>query len=57
MKWLSKLFKGSGTSRLGGERPQFLGEESMVWSAPVRSVVIFVPCLRLWIISFPSTLC
>ncbi|KAK1355267.1 LIM zinc-binding domain-containing protein [Heracleum sosnowskyi] len=38
MKWLSKLFKGSGTSRLGGERPQFLGEESMVWSAPVRSV-------------------
>ncbi|KAL1825140.1 protein DA1-related 2 isoform X3 [Daucus carota subsp. sativus] len=38
MKWLSKFFRGSGTSRLGGERPQFLGEESMVWPAPVRSV-------------------
>ncbi|KAK3231313.1 hypothetical protein Dsin_003194 [Dipteronia sinensis] len=44
MKWLTKIFKG-GSSRGGGggstggrQQPQFLGEESMVWHAPRRSV-------------------
>ncbi|KAK2996519.1 hypothetical protein RJ639_025378 [Escallonia herrerae] len=42
MKWLSKFFKGgssSGGVSGGQQRPQFLGEESMVWRAPVRSLV------------------
>ncbi|KAK2996962.1 hypothetical protein RJ639_032353 [Escallonia herrerae] len=41
MKWLSKFFKGgssSGGVSGGQQRPQFLGEESMVWRAPVRSL-------------------
>lgn len=39
MRWLSKLFKsGSGRGVTGGQRPQFLGEESMVWRAPSRSL-------------------
>uniref|UniRef100_A0A124SG04 LIM zinc-binding domain-containing protein n=1 Tax=Cynara cardunculus var. scolymus TaxID=59895 RepID=A0A124SG04_CYNCS len=40
MKWLSKLFKG-GSSRgsIGdGNPPQFIGDESMVLRAPVRSL-------------------
>ncbi|KDO69208.1 hypothetical protein CISIN_1g0105812mg, partial [Citrus sinensis] len=45
MKWLSKLFKSTGSNRGGGggstsgrHHPQFLGEESMVWPAPRRSL-------------------
>ncbi|KAK2968558.1 hypothetical protein RJ640_009403 [Escallonia rubra] len=41
MKWLSKFFKGgsNGGGVSGGQqRPQSLGEESMVWRAPVRSL-------------------
>lgn len=45
MKWLSKLFKNTGSNRGGGggstsgrHHPQFLGEESMVWPAPRRSL-------------------
>ncbi|KAJ0102634.1 hypothetical protein Patl1_06466 [Pistacia atlantica] len=53
MKWLSKLFKSSGSARSSGggggaggggssssdgRQPQFLGEESMVWHTPRRSV-------------------
>ncbi|XP_015877352.3 protein DA1-related 2 isoform X2 [Ziziphus jujuba] len=45
MKWLSKLFKGGssrggeGGSGGGGSRnPQFIGDENMVWRAPIRSV-------------------
>ncbi|KAI3734909.1 hypothetical protein L6452_14390 [Arctium lappa] len=40
MKWLSKLFKG-GSSRGStgdGNSPQFIGDESMVLRAPVRSL-------------------
>ncbi|CAK9135672.1 unnamed protein product [Ilex paraguariensis] len=40
MKWLSKIFKG-GSSRgvtTGGQQPQFLGDENMVWRAPARSL-------------------
>ncbi|XP_027110902.1 protein DA1-related 2 isoform X3 [Coffea arabica] len=40
MKWLSKLFKGGSSSRgiTSGHQPQFLGDENMVWRAPVRSL-------------------
>ncbi|XP_044461304.1 protein DA1-related 2-like isoform X2 [Mangifera indica] len=46
MKWLSKLFKSSGSARSsgggssnsGGRQPQFLGEESMFWHIPRRSM-------------------
>ncbi|KAI5670584.1 hypothetical protein M9H77_10948 [Catharanthus roseus] len=44
MKWLSKLFKGGSNTNRGTTsgppqaQPQFLGDESMVWRAPVRSL-------------------
>ncbi|XP_059628071.1 protein DA1-related 2-like isoform X2 [Cornus florida] len=39
MKWLSKLFKnGSDRGVRTGQRPQFLGEENMVWPVPARSL-------------------
>ncbi|KAA8534161.1 hypothetical protein F0562_031646 [Nyssa sinensis] len=39
MKWLSKLFKSGSSSRVtGGQHPQFLGDENMVWRAPARSL-------------------
>lgn len=40
MKWLSKLFKGGSNrgSVHGGNPPQFIGDESMVLRAPVRSL-------------------
>ncbi|KAK9283774.1 hypothetical protein L1049_012026 [Liquidambar formosana] len=39
MKWLSKLFKsGSGRAVPGGQHPQFLGDENMVWRAPATSL-------------------
>nr|XP_043613239.1 protein DA1-related 2-like [Erigeron canadensis] len=37
MKWLSKLLKG-GSTRGGNPPPQFIGDESMVLRAPVRSL-------------------
>ncbi|KAL6980607.1 hypothetical protein U1Q18_022247 [Sarracenia purpurea var. burkii] len=39
MKWLSKLFRG-GSDRgvLRRRHPQYVGEENMVWRAPVRSL-------------------
>lgn len=42
MKWLSKLFKSGGSGRgvIGGQHPQFLGDENMVWRVPPRSLVI-----------------
>lgn len=49
MKWLSKIFTGGESGRggaTGGEQPQFLGDENMVWLAPTRSMVqsiIFSP--------------
>ena len=49
MKWLSKIFKGSGGgggssrgSSIGGRHPQFLEDENMVWRVPSRSLVIYV---------------
>ncbi|RVW49299.1 Protein DA1-related 2 [Vitis vinifera] len=40
MKWLSKLFKSGGSGRgvIGGQHPQFLGDENMVWRVPPRSL-------------------
>ncbi|KAJ8423220.1 hypothetical protein Cgig2_027646 [Carnegiea gigantea] len=42
MKWLSKIFKGSGGSAraptTGGRNSQFLEDENMVWRAPSTSV-------------------
>ncbi|KMT18412.1 hypothetical protein BVRB_2g025600 isoform A [Beta vulgaris subsp. vulgaris] len=44
MKWLGKIFKGSGggggssrSSSAGGRHPHFLEDENMVWRAPSRS--------------------
>ncbi|XP_052171978.1 protein DA1-related 2 isoform X2 [Diospyros lotus] len=39
MKWFGKLFK-SGADRgvSGRQRPQYIGEENMVWRAPARSL-------------------
>lgn len=41
MKWLGKLFKSGGSGRgvTGGQHPQFLGDENMVWRLPPRSLV------------------
>ncbi|CAO2817142.1 unnamed protein product [Amaranthus hypochondriacus] len=45
MKWLSKIFKGSGGgggssrgSSISGRHPQFLEDENMVWRVPSRSL-------------------
>ncbi|CAI9091578.1 OLC1v1026644C1 [Oldenlandia corymbosa var. corymbosa] len=41
MKWLGKLFNKGSSSRGvtgGNHQPQFLGDENMVWRAPVRSL-------------------
>lgn len=42
MKWFHTLFKGGsnrGSVHGGNPRPQFIGDESMVLRAPVRSLV------------------
>ncbi|GAB4827521.1 Protein DA1- 2 [Ancistrocladus abbreviatus] len=39
MKWLGKIFKGGPNRGLTSEqRPQFLGDENMVWQVPPRSM-------------------
>lgn len=50
MKWLSKLFKGSSSrSTISAPQPQFLGDENMVWRAPIRSLVTSLIILRIYI--------
>jgi len=52
MKWLSKIFKGSGGSAraptTGGRNSQFLEDENMVWGAPSTSVVTHICVLFLF---------
>lgn len=45
MKWLAKLFKGSGRGASNGRYPQLIGEEQAMWREPSRSLVIsfFLP--------------
>ncbi|CAN4105386.1 unnamed protein product [Withania somnifera] len=40
MKWLTKIFKGGSVNRglPVGQQPQFLGDENMVWRAPVKTL-------------------